>query len=312
LVFTALQSYINYVKTTKAGNLILMRNLLLPILCLGLSQISFSQVCPVVNNPNQYNQTTELGGVGENPTTNPFTYSYTAGAGTNRLLVLFITYETENNNGPNDFASVTYGTKTLTSVVNQTVNAAGTQHNRLGIYYLKEADIATAGGTTVTISFANPNGTSPNGSIRGVAVTTIMVENVNQTTPVTDIQSATNTSTMTITVPSALPATAGNFILAAVNMALSTATVGPSTPDYDVFVSQQVAGSHTHSVSYKAVNVNSNEQPGFTANTTTRQIIGSMEVQSSGSGGPCMQTLPVRFVSSKARFNLIASNEVQA
>jgi len=281
-----------------------MRNLLLLLAVLSaLGNKSFSQVCPTVNNNLQYNEITNLGGPADNPTLNPFTFSYIPGSGNNRLLIVVVTYETENANGPNNFATVSFGGQALSNAVNQTIAAAGTQQNRLAIYYLRESNITAAVGNTVSIDFTNPGGTSPNGSINGVAVNTIMFENVNQTTPLINIQSFTSTSIMTINVPAALPATAGNYIIAAVNMALATATVGPSTPDYTVFISKQVAGSHTHSVAYKKIEADANEMPGFTANTTTRQIIGSVEVQANAVGGSCNIILPVRLVSFKGNRN---------
>lgn len=273
------------------------KKLLLPALVM-CTTYCISQVCPTATFNTQYDQTINLGGAAENPLLNPFTYTYTAGAGTNRLMLLFITYETENNNGPNNFAGATYGGIALTSVYNQNVVAAGTQHNRLGIYYLKEAGITGRVGNTVSISFTNPGGTSPNGSINGVAVNTLLFENVSQVTPLLNVTGNTNVNTVTITVPASFTATAGNYVISAVNMALSTATVGPSDPSYTVYISQQVAGSHTHSVAYKSIGTTGLEQPGFTANVSTRQIIGSVEIKALTTGGSCAGGLvPVKLFS---------------
>ena len=273
------------------------KKLLLPVLVM-CTTYCISQVCPTATFNTQYDQTTNLGGAAENPLLNPFTYMYTTGAGANRLMLLFVTYETENNNGPNNFAGATYGGVALTNVVNQTVVAAGTQQNRLAIYYLKEAGITGRVGNTVSISFTNPGGTSPNGSINGVAVNTLLFENVSQVTPLLNITSNTNTNTVTITVPASFTATAGNYVIAAVNMALATATVGPSNPSYTVYISQQVAGSHTHSVAYKSIVTTGIEQPGFTANVSTRQIIGSVEIKALTTGGSCAGALvPVKLFS---------------
>jgi hypothetical protein len=253
-----------------------------------------AQVCPAGNNL-QYNEVADLGGPGEDATVNPFTYSYTPGSGANRVLLLFITYETEGTTAGNNFSTITFGGRPLSYGIGVETHRTATEtYNRASIYYLREVDIAAAVGNTVSIGFSSA------ASIRGVAVSTVLLQNVRQSgSPGTNTQSTGNGPATTIQTPFNMGATGGNFIFSLANMSNLTAPVATATAGHNMVISKNVGSSHTHSFAYKQLGASASERPGFTASSTYPQAsIAALEIVAlSNTGSVCTAVLPVRSVS---------------
>jgi hypothetical protein len=253
------------------------------LLCLAPALINSAkaQVCAANGNNLQYNSSTAT-----HNNSNPVTYTYAAGTGANRLMVVIITHESQSANQSNDFSSITYGGQAMTQGANVQIGGSGGNFsNRIAIYYLKEAGIAAATNTTVTINYTNSN------NIKGVGVSTIMLKNVHQTTTVENAQTNTST-TSSISVPS-FATDNGDFVIAGVNHSQSGNSVTQSS-GYTFAHNNTVTGSHKHGFSYKQITANGNETPGFTTSSGDRTAMAALEVNPNSTGGSCLFLLPTR------------------
>ncbi|MCH9002292.1 MAG: hypothetical protein IIC02_06935 [Planctomycetes bacterium] len=126
-------------------------------------------------------------------------FSYTPGAGEDRIALIMIT--TENNGGTNpnypDIGSVTLGGQTLTAIQNANGVLVGVEtdyHNMIWLGYLDESEIGSMVGNTLSITWdQTPN--TPFGETMVQAATYACVD---QTTPIADSASNSNTSAASI------------------------------------------------------------------------------------------------------------------
>ncbi len=115
----------------------------------------------------------------------PQSFTYSAGTGTNRLMVVAITTK-YGSTGTRSY-SATYGGKPLTLMAQYNT---GRENTWVG--YLKEADIASRTGNTVTVTYS--------GSPSNTKVSVASYQNVDQTTPITDSSAnGSNTNSTSIT-----------------------------------------------------------------------------------------------------------------
>ena len=252
-----------------------------------LSFSAAAQVCPVAVNNNVFAANATFNSAAD------YTYTYTASAGTNRLMLVAITYESQQNNQNNNFTAVTYGGQALTAGPNvQNAGTGTTPSNRSAIFYLNEAGITAATNTTVVIDFSNSN------AIGGIAVSTLMLQNVNQTTPVSDPRTNSNASATALAV-AANAADGGDFILALGQSSSASVDLSPTPGTYSIGNKIQLTGSHSRMLSYRILTAASaSEAPGITyTGLSSRLNIVKIEINPGSVGGSCFTVLPVRISS---------------
>jgi predicted CxxxxCH...CXXCH cytochrome family protein len=151
---------------------------------------------------------------------NPSTATaFTTGAGTNRLLLVAVKYETSAVGAHT--VNVTYGTKTVGKILNQVGNTQG-----LWIGFLKEADIAAAGSTSILSTITLASGTLTRQTIHAA-----LYSGVNQSFPIVDAESNFSATTAaTLAVPSALTEVASGYAAYFTNVnSAAAAAVTPFT-----------------------------------------------------------------------------------
>lgn len=147
-------------------------------------------------------------------TTNGFTY--TPGAGTNRIALVMVSGEHDNTGGQINFGSATLGGQTLTSIgaVDGTVvGTGGGYHNVVWLGYLLEDQITSMSGNTLLISWD----TAPNEPFDEIKVQAATYENVNQSSPIADSAENTNTSALSIQAGSVSVGEGDRFIYATID-----------------------------------------------------------------------------------------------
>jgi len=116
-------------------------------------------------------------------------FSYTPGAGSNRVALVMVTAES-NSNPVANINQVTLGGQALTAIENAdgvVVGSAGSYHNVVWFGYLNEAGIDNMSGNALNITWDTAPTNSP-----PIMVQAATYQNVDQTTPVAD--SASNTA----------------------------------------------------------------------------------------------------------------------
>ncbi|MBL7923066.1 MAG: hypothetical protein JNL88_02610 [Bacteroidia bacterium] len=198
-------------------------------------------------------------------------FSYTEGSGSNRLLVLIIAAEFNN---PDYVTNATFGDKTftpLTSVTNGT-----TIINYSAAFYLKESDISTHSGNTITLTC------SIGGSnIRSITGELMLLSGVLQSTPVSEISTASATSSSTIALGASISSDNQDMIIASVSSNRNNVSFTSSGTGFTE-VADLTAGQHSYSVSYRAATSSpTTSDPGFTASmSSTRLTMIAFEVNS--------------------------------
>lgn len=124
-------------------------------------------------------------------------FSYTPGAGLNRIVLVMFTAES-NTSPVANVGSVTLGGQALTAIQNAdgvVVGSAGAWHDLLWFGYIDEARIGSMSGNSLSIVWdTTPN--QPDGGETKVQAATY--QNVDQTTPIAGSASNTNTSSSSI------------------------------------------------------------------------------------------------------------------
>jgi hypothetical protein len=133
--------------------------------------------------------------------------THTASAGSNRLLVVAFGMESVSNR---TVTAATYGTRTLTQIGTAVAGGvSGASYDRVYLYYLKEADIAAASSSTISVTWS--------GTVDDSFISARMFANVDQTTPIRASGSATtNNSTPNPIVSSSITVADGDMAVAAV------------------------------------------------------------------------------------------------
>ncbi|MFC1677797.1 hypothetical protein ACFL3G_12150, partial [Planctomycetota bacterium] len=138
--------------------------------------------------------------------------SHTAESGDNRLLI--VTVNTEDDGDTLDMNSVTYGGRTLTEVVDYSYATTNTAY--VGIFYLDDANLDLASGSTISLDWTTGPSKTP-------SISSVFLENVDQSNPITDSNSGGGT-TSTIT--------GGSLATSSGDMVLASATSGENGGDY--------------------------------------------------------------------------------
>jgi hypothetical protein len=108
--------------------------------------------------------------------------------------LLIFTYHVEDNNTLTAPTSVTWGGQNLTPAVDAGVSEGYTANT--GIWYLKEADIASASGTSFSVTWnASPS--------RTPAYSSVFLSGVNQSTPIGGTATGSSTANGTVTITAA-------------------------------------------------------------------------------------------------------------
>ena len=147
-------------------------------------------------NPPPGAEVTLVGSWTDEPLYNTNGFSCTPGAGSNRVVLVMVTAES-NAAGTMDMGTVNLGGQALTAIQNPngvTVGTGGGYHNIVWLGYLDESGIALMSGNAVTMSWD----VAPNVTFGEDKVQCATYENVDQTTPVIDEASFSNTSAATI------------------------------------------------------------------------------------------------------------------
>ena len=134
--------------------------------------------------------------------------THTVGAGTDRLLVLATGYETSS---VNDITGVTYGGQTMAPIAEEVIDSSGV-YARSELWYLNEAGIQAASGTTFIVTYSSGN---PSHMMHAAAT----YQGVDQSTPIAD--SSVNSSLTVDPITTPVSTTAGD-------MSVSNVTCGNS------------------------------------------------------------------------------------
>lgn len=101
-------------------------------------------------------------------------YSHAAGTGANRLLVVVVGMEDTYNR---TVSAITYGGRPMTQITTAAAGGnSGNPYDRVSLYYLNEAGIAAASGSTISVTWS--------GSVDDSHVAAAMFANVDQANPI--------------------------------------------------------------------------------------------------------------------------------
>ena len=142
------------------------------------------------------------------------TLAYSISAGSDRLLVVAVS--AEDNVDP-DVTAVDYGGQAMVKIRSELADGGGSLPGMVAVWYLLEAGIAAAVGTTITPTYA----VAPNDEIIHAA----SYAGVNQTSPVVE-QQGDNTATST---PN--PFTTVDLVESSGNMILAAGMIGEPAPE---------------------------------------------------------------------------------
>jgi hypothetical protein len=271
------------------------------LLLLTITQVLKAQVCPTNFNNSQFNRELDYGGA--NDAALPYTYTFVPGAGTNRAIIVLVTYTQEIPGTPlNNIVNLNYGGQVLTRIDTRVVPLGvtmGVRSLRLSMFILREANIAAAMNNNMTVTFTNTN------SIGGLAINTITLENVDQISPYENTEKPYSlVPSSYIEIPPGNEADAGDMILAlggasADNAIFTLSQVSPNNnlpnTSYILLTNDNLTNSHTHAFAYKKVTLVGDEQPAYNlAASTPRLAMLTAEINSSTTGN-CLNLLPIRF-----------------
>ena len=142
----------------------------------------------------------------------PQSFTYTVGAGSNRLLVVAITAE-YGSTGTRTY-SATYGGKPLTMIAQY-----NTGRDNTWVGYLKEADIAARSGNTIQVTY--------NGSPSSTKVFAASYQNVDQSSPITDSNANGNSSASSVSFGRNITIADGDQLFYVANVGSGSATQTP-------------------------------------------------------------------------------------
>lgn len=204
--------------------------------------------------------------------------THAVSAGSDRLLICYIMVDHDQSSpAANDVTAVTYGTQSLTHY-GSTVSTYGRGERRIEVWYLLEADVAVASGTTMVVTWSA-------GSISTVDGTTVAVAtlgNVDQTTPISD--DASDIEQMPLTM-SNLNVGNGDYVVAGAVDGWSTGGVTwTATAGYTERFAERIYQSEHH-LQDKAVNVSTTEEVTATLSSTTTECAAMAIVIQGASAG---------------------------
>lgn len=180
--------------------------------------------------------------------------SYSVGGGSNRVLVVSITEENNNNLAGRTISTVTWGSQSLTFAAGVYNGGSSSNDLRTEVWYLKDAGISAAASACNNIVVTWSGGYSPSSQV----VTAFTLKDVDQTTPVAATNTAAPaTSGTTVT----LPATA-----AGINdiVCYASGTRGNDTHTAATGYTELIdyrTGATAEAVAYKQITTAGNETP---------------------------------------------------
>jgi hypothetical protein len=178
--------------------------------------------------------------------------THTAGSGSDRLLVFMAGIE---NDGDRDLTSVSYGGQAMIQANESVFCSAGGFCARNEVWYLSDAGIQAAVGTTFTVTLT---GTPVSFNELYNAVT---LRNVNQISPVGDVSGNGSETANPIQVASALNVGVGDMVV----VGATSGNALSYTPDAGYTESTDQAGSSsTLATAYRSITTAGTEQPSMT------------------------------------------------
>lgn len=232
------------------GSLTLKQNLLLVFLSFFLS-LSTYLVC---------GQASVVSGSVSNSKTN-----YSPGVGNNRLIVVAVS--NENNNNVRTVSSITWGGQNLTFAVARTNQGSGGNDLRTEIWYLNEAGINAATG------FCNNFIVTWSGATTE-AFTVVTLKDVDQTTPVAATGTGSPNADGTTTTTTGMAAGVNDLAFYSSATRANSATHTPAT-GYTELSDQVVVGTETTSLAtaYKSITSAGTETPTATWSGSAQLVI---------------------------------------
>ncbi len=203
-------------------------------------------------------------------TSSPAATAYTPSAGLNRLIVIEVT--NIPNNTTVTSISVTYGSNNVPATA--VANSANNQRRQAWLFYLTEADIASASGNTITVT---------NDNAVNFSVNIATFAGVDQTTPVaaSDGQYINNTaSVLNYTAP--LSVNAGGYGIIAAGSNTTGGTIGESYVDHG----ETAVGTAFSRLGSLAFASGATTDPGVTYGATVRAGVVGMTLNPAPVAGP--------------------------
>ena len=203
-------------------------------------------------------------------TASPATTAFTPSAGSNRLIVIEVT--NIPNNTTVTTISVTYGSNNVPATY--VVDSANNQRRQAWLFYLTEADIASATGNTITVT---------NNNAVNFSVNIATFSGVDQTTPVTASggQYINNTSP-TLNYPAALNVNAGGYGIIAAGCNTTGGTIGESYTDHG----ETTVGAGFSRLGSLAFAAASTTNPGITYGANVRGGVVGLTLNPAAAGSP--------------------------
>lgn len=192
--------------------------------------------------------------------------SFSPSAGSNRLVLIGVSAE-KNGSGPMAISAVNLGDKALTPISEDNVGSSTAYHNLCWLGYLKESDIASRVGNTITITYSN----APDNPFDEPKVHYACYQDVDQTSPIADNSSFTNESASTIQPGSVAVSDDDKVVVFFVLGQPNT----PSPPTGYTEETEQIGASNGHSSSanQRTATTSSTENPTMTASASTRLAV---------------------------------------
>jgi ribosomal protein L35AE/L33A len=205
-----------------------------------------------------------------NATASPATATFTPSAGSNRLIVIEVT--NIPNNTTVTTISATYGSNNVPATY--VVDSANNQRRQAWLFYLTEADIATAIGNTITVT---------NNNAVNFSVNIATFSGVDQAAPITASggQYINNTSP-TLNYPSALSVNAGGYGIIGAGSNTTGGTIGESYTDHG----ETTVGAGFSRLGSLAFGASGTTNPGVTYGANVRGGVAGCTLNPSPAGSP--------------------------
>jgi hypothetical protein len=201
--------------------------------------------------------------------------SYTAGVGSDRIVLVVIT--AKGGNPPAAPTGMTLNGVSLTSIVYDVDNGGNTGKIHSGQFYLKESDIPS-GSNTLAWTW----GSTPGNFDRAIVFT---LTGVNQTTSIGSTSSANEDSSTTIGSGS-LTVSVDDLVLCHCTVASGPVTIiDPSGYDNDININSSTYDFNDQSVAHKIITSAGTESPAFTISSANGGVATFSVIKAAAGGG---------------------------
>lgn len=206
------------------------------------------------------------------------TFTYNVAAGSNRILLFFVS--AEFNTTANDVISASYGGINMTQIANATINQTGgtpNKRNQIIAFYLNQSQILAAAHNSVVIAFTAACCVA---ALESVGTTVFTIGGVDQSNPVEDSRTASTalgTTNTTINANPSITAEANDRVFTGGASSSASSNYNPVPAGYTEHADINLS-NHSYCVNSLLLSSNLTTDPTITNNTSNRLVMISFEV----------------------------------